>query len=179
MEDFQEDLFQAKINALAEQKANELVKERFRDPEYLMRELAERNQQLEIAEQKNKELEVPAKKWSEFMDSDGYISVATIAEKLRIEYLTPSGRVETMGRNKFCQMLVHDRVLISESGGYRISKRWYAHAKEVYKIDASNRKRLSVKFSSDGLDRLIEKYGDDNRTWISVRTSKGYGIKAL
>ena len=162
--DFQEDLFDAKIEIAAEQ----LAIQKLQDPKYLQGTI-----QRLLAEQEEKDkyiaiIEPKAARHDAWLDSEGYFGCARVSEKLRIPYITPGGKIDTMGEKKFCQALAYLSVIIKEGNGYRVSKAWYKYAKAFPKPDSRGINHWSVKFSPDGVDKLADLFESKTGVWEST-----------
>ena len=152
------------ISVIVEQEIEKRWKELISNPENIL-ELWKKD-----SEEKQKEIErlTPmAQKYSDFLDADGYIDSARVSALIKMEYVTPSGKVAQMGRNHFLSVLNKDGIIISAYGGYRFSSR-YENKLGVTLIKPVNDRVTSVcLFTPEGINKLIDKYSNDTRKWYS------------
>ena len=145
------------------------------DPQNVINAYHERNvlleKQLEI---KGKELEESKKKvgkFEKFLDSDGFLDVSEVAERISVKYIDPSGKTKVMGRTYFCKLLNIDRILLMKSSGYGLYSDCSKVLRDNSKIvsgEINGHITSSVKFNAKALDWLDDKYSHDERVWHST-----------
>lgn len=168
------DLMEVEIQSEAKRIAREMV----RDPVALQSLLLEQAQLREKAEAEAARALAEAqglrKQLEEYFGADGYIEAAVVAATLRLEYLTPSGKVEIMGRNYVLRVFEIDGIVISTVAGYRLSSEWEKSGRGITRIVTRNERMHPIAlFNGKGLEYLINKYDSDDRTWYSEKDITG------
>ena len=117
---------------------------------------------------KNTELQISASKWAKFLDSEGLLDMAEVADKLKIPYLDKKGNKKTMGNTKFGEVLRMHNIILKRNNGYGI----HSQAPKVIKENSKTVSKItsigivtSVKFSAKALEYLDNKYSDSAYIW--------------
>ena len=171
------DLFEAQIQVEVEKRLDHEIQKQLTDPGALQKHLlrlAETNKQLAL---KNSELEIEIRK---YFDADGYADAGELSAYLQLEYITPSGKVDRVGRNYFLQMLVHDGFIMKvhgSDGGYRHKKQYEGKIGVTrVVIDRNDRKRSKVYYTMEGFEKLKNHFTKDDRVWRSGKSKYGENI---
>ena len=170
------DLFDAIIEEKANEKALILVetqvKELLSQPEKVL-ELWQKDHQKQRAEIAR--LKPAAEKYRQFLDSDGYIDSAEAASLLHIEYIQPNGKPSFMGRNYFLQLLELDRIILNTVNGYRFTSKAEKRGLGITRVVTRNNQVKSLcLFTPEGIDRIINKYQNDERVFYSTASHELY-----
>ena len=163
------DLFESQVQVEVEKRLSDIVRS---DPKMVIEAYEKENTRLksELIEVQS-ELAETKYKWAKFLDSEGYMDVSEVAERIKVPYIDPSGKRQFMGRSHFCQLLRLDRILLHKSTGYGLYADCNKTIKENSKVvtnDHNGHIKSSVKFNSRALEYLDDKYSNDDRVWHST-----------
>jgi len=169
---YDDDLFQEQVKQEAKNMLQAMIKQTPVEMLHLIDVMREQNSLLEqeknLLTVKNKELEQTASKWHKFLDSEGLLDMAEVADKLKIFYRDKNGNKRIMGSVKFGEVLTLDNVILKRSNGYGVHSQAPMVIKQNSKTIPKNTQvgiKTSVKFGVKALDYLENKYGKDGRVW--------------
>jgi len=138
---------------------------KLKDPKYMIKLYEKRVKELE---ERERELKPKARKYEQFLDAEGYVSVSDVAAILKLKYITPSGQSREMGRNKLCILFVHDKIMYRNGTDYSLMKSLNDSGYGRTHVSEKNGHTVtSVHFTPKGIDWLIEKYNNDDRIFKS------------
>jgi hypothetical protein len=163
------DMFEIQVRIEAEKRLSELIRG---DPRIVIDAYARENKRLQAElESASQELERVSGKWLKIVDSEGYMDVSEVAEKIRVPYIDPNGKRHYMGRTYFCKLLTLDKILLKKNTGYGLHsaapESVRANAKAVSK-ESFGYIKSSVKLNARALEYLDDKYSTDERVWHST-----------
>jgi hypothetical protein len=169
---YDDDLFQEQVKQEAKNMLQKMMNETPADVLNLMETMRQKyllvEKEKEILIIEKKELQVTASKWLKFLDSEGLLDMAEIADKLKLIYRDKNGVRKIMGSTKFAEALRIDNIILKRSNGYGVSSQAPMVIKENSKTIPKTTPvgiKTSVKFGVKALDYLENKYGKNDRLW--------------
>lgn len=156
------DLFEAQVQAEAEKLAVQIAEQR------LSEVISDPQKILDLWKKDREKLEPLARKYQEFLDSDGYIDAAQASAIIKIEYTDPSGIKRIMGRNYFLQVLEEDGIVMKTPVGYRLYKKYEGKMGVSRVVVRGGYTKAVTLFTPQGIDKLHDRYDTDGRVWVST-----------